>query len=84
MNHNLNFKMANRKQIVDKIEEALENPPEEIPINVILTGNGAKRFNLLKIIIGSSYPELDEEDIIKYIIRAGIEREFEKFSDVMK
>lgn len=84
MKHNLDFKLASRKEIVDKIEEAISNPPDEYPVNILLTGNAANKFNLLKIIISSSYPNLDEEDILKYIIRAGIEREFEKFSEVLK
>ena len=38
----------------------------------------------MKIILSSVAPEFDEEEICKYIIRSGIERELGKISDVWK
>lgn len=74
----------NASEILSKINAELPNAPEEIPINAILTGEAAKKYFLMKTILSSVAPEFDEEDICKYIIRSGIEREFGKISDVWK
>ena len=84
MNHNLNFKIAPRQDIVDRIEDAFKNPPKEIAINVIIKGSSAAKFNILKTMLSASFPDLEDEEIDKYIIRAGVERELEKFSDIIK
>jgi hypothetical protein len=74
----------NASEILNKINADLQNAPEEIPVNVILTGEAAKKYYLMKTILSSVAPEFDDEDICKYIIRSGIEREMEKISDVWK
>lgn len=84
LSHPFIFKTGSRQEIVRKIEKAVTDPPEEIAINVIISGTTARKFNLLKTIISSSMPELEEDDVIAYIIRAGVERELEKFADVLK
>lgn len=84
MNRNLNFNISPRKEIVDKVEQAMMNPPDEVAVNVLLTGVSAKKFHIIKTLIASSMPDLEEDDILKYIIRAGVERELEKFSQVIK
>lgn len=84
MNHNLNFKVAPRSEIVAKVEEAVMFAPEEVPVNILLTGTSAKKFHIIKTLITSSMPDLEEDDVVKYILRAGVEREFEKFFDVIK
>lgn len=84
MNRNLNFNISPRKEIVDKVEQAMMNPPDEVAVNVLLTGVSAKKFHIIKTLIESSMPDLEEDDILKYIIRAGVERELEKFSQVIK
>lgn len=84
MNHNLNFNIAPRQDIVEKIEEAFRNPPEEISINVIIKGSSAAKYNILKTMLSASFPDLEDEEIDKYIIRAGVERELEKFSNIIQ
>jgi len=84
LSHPFIFKTGSRQEIVHKIEKAVANPPEEIAINLIISGTTARKFNLLKTIISSSMPELEEDEVIAYIIRAGVERELEKFADVLK
>ena len=74
----------NASEILNKINADLQNAPEEIPINTILTGEAAKKYHLMKTILSSVAPEFDDEDICKYIIRSGIEREMDKISDVWK
>ena len=84
MNRNLNFNISPRKEIVDKVEQAMINPPDEVAINILLTCVSAKKLHIIKTLIASSMPDLEEDDILKYIIRAGVERELEKFSQVIK
>jgi hypothetical protein len=72
----------NIKEIIANLNEAILNAPEEISINVILTGNGAKRFHIVKSLLASTYPELEDEEIDKFIVRSGIERELGRFSEI--
>ncbi len=74
----------NPNEILNKINSELVNAPSEISVNAILTGESAKKYFLMKTILASIAPEFDEEDVCKYIIRSGIEREMEKISDVWK
>ena len=74
----------NATEILNKINSELPNATEEIPVNAILTGEAAKKYFLMKTILSSVAPEFDEEDICKYIIRSGLERELSKISDVWK
>lgn len=82
MDDKLNFTMADKKKILLDINESLQNPPSEVSINVILTGNGAKKFHLVKTLLTSSYPELDEDEIDKFIVRSGVEREIARLSNI--
>lgn len=74
----------NPNEILNKINSELVNAPSEISVNAILTGESAKKYFLMKTILASIAPEFDEEDVCKYIIRSGIEREMAKISDVWK
>ena len=76
------IKTVPMQEIVREIEKAVSNPPEELAINLIISGVTAKKFHLIKTIISSSMPELDEDDITAYIIRAGVERELDRLSEV--
>lgn len=74
----------NPNEILNKINSESVNAPSEISVNAILTGESAKKYFLMKTILASIAPEFDEEDVCKYIIRSGIEREMAKISDVWK
>lgn len=76
------IKTVPMQEIVREIEKAVSNPPEELAINLIISGVTAKKFHLIKTIISASMPELDEDDITAYIIRAGVERELDRLSEV--
>ena len=78
----LDFTIASTPDIIDNIHKNLNEPPEEISINIILKGTSAKKFHFVKTILLSSYPELSEEDIDKFIIRSGAERELERFNRI--
>lgn len=80
----LNFELAKYEDILREVNEAVVNPPNEVSVNVILKGNSAKKFHIVKTILTSSYPELDEDEIDAYIIRSGVHRELEKLSSVIK
>jgi len=69
-------------EITDKLNKAMENCPKEVAVNVILTGKGAKRFYFAKSLLSNAYPNLSESDIVKFLVRAGAEREIERLAYV--
>jgi hypothetical protein len=78
----LDFTSPTPSEIISNIEKELATPPKEVAINLILTGNGAKRYHFIKSILSSSYPELDNEEIDKYLLRSGVERELERIAHI--
>ena len=70
--------------ITKTLEEKLENAPKEVSVNVILTGIGAARFHFAKSLLQSAYPNLEERDIDKFLVRAGAEREIERLAYLWK
>lgn len=71
-----------KKSMLAEVNEKLANIPEEISVSVILKGEGAKKYHFVKSVLSSAYPELDEDDIDKFIVRSGIEREMARFSQI--
>lgn len=71
-------------EITETLESELEKRPEEISVNVILTGIGAARYHFAKSLLKSAYPNLEERDIDKYLVRAGAEREIERLAYLWK
>jgi hypothetical protein len=80
----LNFTIAATSDIVQALEEKLKDLPSEVSLNVILKGNAAKKFYFIKTLLTSSYPELSEEEIDKFIVRSGVERELDRFNKIWK
>ena len=80
----LNFTIAATSDIVTTLEDKLKDLPTEVSINVILSGNSAKKFYFIKALLTSSYPELQEEEIDKFIVRSGVERELDRFDKIWK
>lgn len=78
----LNFSLAPKADILKDLESFLETSPEEVAVNVIIKGSAAKKFLYVKTFLSSSFPELSEDDIVKFIIRSGVQRELEKFKDI--
>lgn len=74
--------LAKPTEIIKSVEEKLSNTPDEISVNLILTGNGAKRYHFVMSILASIYPELNEEEIHKYLLRSGVERELERITNI--
>ena len=70
--------------ITTSLESKLENTPEELSINVVLTGIGAKRYHFAKSLLQSAYPNLNNQDIDKFLVRAGAEREIERLAYLWK
>jgi len=66
---------------LNKIKESLSKAPNEVPVNIIVTGSTAKKLLLLKEIMLNTMPDLDEEMVYKYLLSVGINKELEKFSD---
>ena len=71
-------------EITESLESELEKRPEEVSVNVILTGIGAARYHFSKSLLRSAYPNLEERDIDKYLVRAGAEREIERLAYLWK
>lgn len=71
-----------KDHLLKEVNSKLTNIPEEISVNVILKGVGAKKYHFVKSVLSSAYPELDEDDIDKFIVRSGIEREMARFSKI--
>ncbi len=76
------LKLAKPTEIIKAVEEKLSNVPDEVSVNLILTGNGAKRYHFVMSILESIYPELNEEEIHKYLLRSGVERELERITSI--
>ncbi len=74
----------NHNDIMDKIFTTLQDPPEEISVNVIIKGVAAKKFHLVQTILKASYPELEDEEVDKFIIRSGVEREMSRLSNIFQ
>jgi hypothetical protein len=54
--HDLDFSRAPITEVVKKLNEAIQNSPEEVSINVILSGNAAKKYFIVKALLSASYP----------------------------
>jgi len=74
----------NHNDIMEKIFTTLQDPPEEISVNVIIKGVAAKKFHLVQTILKASYPELEDEEVDKFIIRSGVEREMSRLSNIFQ
>jgi hypothetical protein len=73
----LKFNIAPKQEIIKDLESFLQDAPDEVSVNVIIKGSSAKKFLYVKTLLSSSFPELDEDDIVKFIIRSGVQRELE-------
>ena len=78
----LNFNLASKKDILNNMESLIKDLPDETAINVIIKGSSAKKFLFVKTFLSSSFPEISEDDIVKFILRSGVQRELEKFKSI--
>jgi len=63
-------------------QESLENTPDEINFNVILTGNSASRFHFIKTILTSLGLPNDEAD--KFLLQSGVEQQIRSLAERSK
>ena len=80
----MSFDIKNRNEILKKISAELGDSPKEVPVNVIVLGESARKLHYVKTIISNTNPELNEDDVLKYIIRSGVEREIDKITKILK
>ena len=66
---------------IRNIKESLSNAPDEVAVNIIVKGKKEKKLFLLREIMLTAMPDLDEEMIYKYLLSVGVSKELEKFSD---
>jgi len=68
--------------IIEEVQEALKNSPEEIEITIKLSGIGAKKYNFISKVLEVGFGE-SSENISQYLLRAGIEREIARILKAM-
>ncbi len=66
---------------INKIKESLADAPNEVAINIIVNNSTAKKLHLLKEIMLTAMPDLDDDMVYKYLFTVGVNKELEKFSD---
>jgi hypothetical protein len=76
----MNLQKPNEIHHEDLLKD-LSNAPSEIPINLIVNGTLAKKLHFV-ITLLSKYYNLPEDEIIKFILRQGVEKEIEKIGNV--
>ena len=69
-------------EIIELIKDDIIDPPEEITISLTLKGIGAKRYNFVTKLLEASFGE-SQEEIAKFLITSGVEREIEKITQNM-
>lgn len=74
------FEIAPDLKNLDKITDAIQNPPDYVDLSFRVSGKSAQRLNLAKSLLETVYPSLSEEDLIKYLLRAGVENEIKKLA----
>jgi len=74
------FEIAPDLKNLDKITDAIQNPPDYVDLSFRVSGKSAQRLNLAKSLLEIVYPSLSEEDLIKYLLRAGVENEIKKLA----
>lgn len=77
------FDSKTKTDILKKISLELKEFPKELPVNVIVLGESARKLHYVKTIISNTNPELTEEDVLKFILRSGVEREIEKINQIL-
>ena len=60
------FEIAPDLKNLDKITDAIQNPPDYVDLSFRVSGKSAQRLNLAKSLLEVVYPALSEEDLIKY------------------
>lgn len=79
---NTNITADQKLNLMKKIDNDINNQPEEICVNVILKGESARKFHIVKTVLSNVLPELDSDDLDKFILRSGVEREFTKIANI--
>lgn len=79
---NIKITADERSNILKKIDNDINNYPQEVSVNVILKGESARKFHIVKTILSNVVPELDSDDIDKFILRSGVEREIVKLATI--
>jgi hypothetical protein len=70
-------------EIITSIKDEIINPPEEITITMTLKGISAKRYFFITKLLETSTGE-SQEEIAKFLIRHGVEREMAKIAVAME
>ncbi len=77
------FDPKTKSEVLKKISSELKDFPKELPVNIIVLGESARKLHYVKTIIANTNPDLDEDDVFKFILRSGVEREIEKINQIL-
>ena len=78
--YNMN-ETPSRGDIAEKLNESTQTSPEEVTIQVVLSGVGAARYNFVKSLLMISLG-MSERDADAYICRVGAEAEISKLAEL--
>ena len=70
-------------EIIELVKADMQDVQEEITLTITLTGVGAGKYQFISNILQHGFGE-SPENIAKYILRAGIEREIERVTESMQ
>ena len=61
----------NINEIIEKLKLNLDNPVEEIPVNILVKGFTANKINFISQLMLADHPEYTDEEIYYYILWSG-------------
>lgn len=74
------WERAPKAAIAEDLGRAMAEVPEEITVSVTLRGRGAARYHFARTLLLLAFPDLAQEDVDKFLMRAGAEREIERLA----
>ena len=68
----------NPNEITNRLQQMIENCPEEIAINVIVSKSLAQKINFIKELVLTEKENFTEEQVFKYILWVGANKIIEE------
>lgn len=71
----------NINEIIEKLKLNLDNPVEEIPVNILVKGFTANKINFISQMMLADHPEYTDEEIYYYILWSGANKILEDLAN---
>ncbi len=71
----------NINEIIEKLKLNLDNPVEEIPVNILVKGFTANKINFISQLMLADHPEYTDEEIYYYILWSGANKILEDLAN---